>query len=162
MEKKGDQEQEEIKKTNLEEIVEKNEEEVKGGKDVWDEFVKKVGLGDIIDDLLIRALDGYKKDYMEKNPTQIVDFSIDLKRVKNTSALFSAVKLTLHLHRNGTIYPIMSKEIKFQHIREAREGHLWKAQLYEAMFKSLMYWALTGILIQNDVNTGRVTKPTGA
>lgn len=166
------EEQDEVKKSTLQEGIDseltekdnkkKTQEEL--GDEAWNKFVKKVNLGDIIDDQLLRAISRFKDAYLEKNPNEILDFSLKLNRIKNKSHLFAAVELRFEMHRNGTVYPIQVKKIEFKHIREAREGHMWKAVIYEAMFQALVYFGLTYIMLKNDVDTGRIkpAAPTGS
>lgn len=128
--------------------------------DAWEQFVKKVGLGDIIHDLMTRIVDDFKNDFKERNPNEIIDFGIKLKRVKNASHMFAKVELTLELYRNGSAVVISRKVIEFKHIKEARMGHMWKAQLYEALLKHVMYFGLTYIMIQDDIRLGKIKQPT--
>lgn len=140
------------------------EERDKQGEALWDEVTKKVGLCDFLDDQIRRALGVYKYKWDKANAPEEIDFKMELKSLGGLQGrMIAGAQLRLEIKRGGLWRLWRNKEIKFEHIREARATHKWKLALYEAMYQDLLSWGVTYCILCEDFKDGRIKiEPNGA
>lgn len=124
----------------------------------WQEFVKKINLHDIVDDMLRRAMIAYREEYNKIHPDQKIDFKFTLSgdRSHKGTAVFIAT-LKFEVQRGGVWELLQNKKINFPHVREARKEVAWKFALWEAMLQALMFNAITYTILLHD---NRKQQPT--
>lgn len=117
----------------------------------WDEITKKVGMAEFVDDQIRRALGLYKTAWQKTHEGQTIDFKMRLDTKKSQkSGMIAGASLKLEVSVNGVWTVWRNKEITFQHIREMREGHVWKLKLYEALFCDLVGWGVSYALVMQE------------
>jgi hypothetical protein len=116
------------------------------GDKAWSDFIKRIQLGDVLDDSIRRQLIAYKKEAQKKGME--VDFKLDLskKRIPNTIYIGSAV-LTFSMKIEGVWVKVSEFGVVFDNDKEAKDEKSWKFQLYDAMLKSLVYNAIAHTII---------------
>lgn len=118
----------------------------------WDKLTQSIGLADLLKDQLIRALSNYKDAYHAKFPEKSIDFNLQLKtkgvdgHYTDNKRLIAQASLSLEFSYNGVWTVWRNKSVKFQHIREMRDGHRWKLALYESMLHDLIAWGVTNVI----------------
>jgi len=121
----------------------------------WETFIKGIRLHDIINDSMQSSMNEFCKEYNKKNPTENLGLKLHLRKDKKENTIFG-VTLVLEMRKNDTYTLLQKKQISFQHIRQLKEEASWKYALYGEMYNSLMSFSLTYLILQHDVNTGRI------
>lgn len=150
--------------------LKKTEEE---GEEIFQKLAKDVGLAELIDDQLRRALGLYKAMFDKQFAPQTIDFKLQLKaRGKDDLAfkefkgihkrLIAEATLILEVGRNGVWQVFRQKTRQFSHIGEMREGHRWKLQLYEAMLHDVIGWGITQYINVDDIRKAKAAESNGS
>jgi hypothetical protein len=149
-------------KFDLAEIVKKRK---YAGEATWNQLVKETKADKLMNDQILRALGIYKTEWEKRNKPFTIDFKLRMesegeKRNKHAEITsIAGVTLYFHVARNGVWKLWNKKTIKFQHIREMRDGHNWKLQLYEALFFDFVASGVTHRLLQDDYRDGSLKVP---
>jgi hypothetical protein len=117
----------------------------------WQEFVKKIRLYDVLDDLIRRALIAYKEAAKKKEKN--IDFKLELRnaRTHGKGTIF-VVHLDLSIKKDGDPFKtFLRKELRFSHVKEVKKEAGWKFALYESMFQSLIFNGITYMLAADDI-----------
>ena len=129
------------------------------GQKAWEAFIKKIKLYDIVNDQLIRTFRQYEKDYNKQNPEDLLSIKLILDKRRGKTGTIFAAGLKLEVKRRGLYKVIFDKVFEFTHVRDLREEHIWKYQLYEAMMQNLMFEGLTFQLLKDDVKNKNIKEP---
>jgi hypothetical protein len=118
----------------------------------WQDFIKKIRLYDILDDLMRRAIVAYKDNYNKNREVgDHIDFKLLLNkgRTHGKGAIF-VVDLVFEIKRKGLWKTYNKKQLQFHHVKDIRNEAGWKFALYEAMFQGLLFNGITYMLSVED------------
>jgi hypothetical protein len=119
-------------------------------------FVTGIKLHDIVYDCMQSSLNEYCKEYNKINPDHNLGLKLHLrKRTNNVKAVFSC-DLVLEMRRAGLYKDILRKNVSFTHVREVRDEASWKYSLYGAMFNTLIAISVNNLILQDDIDSGRI------
>jgi hypothetical protein len=114
----------------------------------WEDFIKRMNIGDVVDDLIRRSLIKYKQEVLKINPNSTVDFKIDLSRKRHPTNVISlsAAVLTFSMNLDGKWHMVAQKTVTFADMKEAKDEKSWKFGLYEALFQTLVFNGIQNII----------------
>lgn len=125
----------------------------------FDRFIKAIKLHEIIYDCMQSSFNEYCKTYNKVNPDDNVKINLIMRKNKNpkTGAIFG-VSCVLEIRRRDKYVTYFEKKIDFTHVKQIRDEASWKYALYGSIYNELISSCITYLLLQDDVNTGRIKR----
>lgn len=125
----------------------------------FDRFIKAIRLHEIVYDCMQSSFNEYCKTYNKRNPDDNIKINIILRKNKNqkTGVIFG-VSCVLEIRRRDKYVTFFEKKIDFTHVKQIRDEASWKYSLYGSIYNDLIANCITYLLLQDDVNTGRIKR----
>jgi len=121
----------------------------------WNHFIAGIKLHELIYDCMQSSMNEFCKKYNAINPKDNLKLKLHLRKEMKKGTIFG-VKLVLECRKENNYFIMLEQYVGFQHVKQVRDETSWKYTLYGEMFNTLMSHSLTFLLMQHDVNTGRI------
>lgn len=141
------------------------EEEVRAFDEKADEaymnFIRKMQLGDVFDDMFRRYMNRYKE--LAKTKGTEFDYRLELVKVKdrNIPGKIRGVVLKFDVLIKGEWIAVSSKQMEFHNDKEMKDTKYWKFLMYDSLLLDMMFRGLAFLIIETNAKRGEpTTAPT--